>query len=441
MPDQSSVFELIRLPAAFQGLILSFFFILLLAPYFSGANFGIFRIPEFTPNARRRLKLAGPFLFTGVLAGFVPVPAGVSTVLAGPTPILLEPEPDGEVVSLHEDLRWRLDSEAAVSRYEVQLSQNATFGVAETKTLARPFLPLDRFVEAARSNRIRDPEGKIHWRVRAIFADGTESDWSEPGSFYYFTDALDRIRRRGCIRIATSSTQGEEIFAFLDAHNSWTGLDIELIREIAKRLSLKLDRHIELDPYVVTKPWSQLLPLPRSREVDLVISSITISPEREELHGIVFSDPYFVTRQALVSSLQRPVSSLDEMQGSRLGVQKGTTGFSLGKFLESSMGVELVTTRSPNSIGKMYRALEAGKIDALLVDEPYARKRNGGGRFAIQPLGSEQLPESYSGPRTESYGIVAHPDDRRLLMLVNDAIGELSVEGYLDSLATEFLGG
>lgn len=435
----SSVFELLRLPVTFQVLLCTFFFILLLAPYFSGSNFGLFQVPTFTPRGQKRLRLMGPALFALVLGCFVPLTPASLSIPSHPPPILLEPELEEEVISLHGALRWDVDPEVDVLRYEVQLSQSENFSHSEKQVVARPFLPFTRVEELARSLPIQNEKGKVHWRVRAVLPDGEEGAWSEPGAFFFFSDSLDRIRRRGLIRIATSSTQDEEIFAFLDAHNRWTGLDIELVREIAGRIGRELNRDIQLDPRVVTKPWEQLLTLPRSREVDLVISSITISAQRKELHGIAFSDPYFATQQSLVSPNDRQLSSWESLRGKRVGVQNGTTGYTLGEFLKSAAGSTLVTMRSPDSIGKMYRALEAGEIDALLVDEPYARKRNVRARLAIWPLGPDLLPDEYDGPRTESYGIVTHPEDHRLLSLVNNAIAELRAEGYLASLRDEFI--
>lgn len=61
------------LPETFAVLLLTFSFILLLAPYFSGADFGLFKIPPFTDSARKKLKIIGPIVFLALVMLFVPM--------------------------------------------------------------------------------------------------------------------------------------------------------------------------------------------------------------------------------------------------------------------------------------------------------------------------------------------------------------------------------
>lgn len=71
--NRVSFFELSGLPVPFGVVLLSFSFILLLAPYFSGADFGLFKIPDFTLQAKKVLKIIGPVLFLLCVLSFVPL--------------------------------------------------------------------------------------------------------------------------------------------------------------------------------------------------------------------------------------------------------------------------------------------------------------------------------------------------------------------------------
>lgn len=73
MIDNSSLFKLVGLPDTFGVVLLSFSFILLLAPYFSGADFGLFKIPNFTESAKKWLKIIGPIAFGLCVLSFVPI--------------------------------------------------------------------------------------------------------------------------------------------------------------------------------------------------------------------------------------------------------------------------------------------------------------------------------------------------------------------------------
>lgn len=71
--EKVSLFSMSGLPEAFGSALLLFSFILLIAPYFSGLNFGIFNIPPFSAATRKQLKLIGPVVFTLCVVAFLPI--------------------------------------------------------------------------------------------------------------------------------------------------------------------------------------------------------------------------------------------------------------------------------------------------------------------------------------------------------------------------------
>jgi len=100
--DGSSLFKISGLPDSFGAVLLGFSFILLLAPYFSGADFGLFKIPIFSTEAKRWLKVVGPILFISCVLSFAPLfPANnnqnitidIANVTPSQTPILATPSP------------------------------------------------------------------------------------------------------------------------------------------------------------------------------------------------------------------------------------------------------------------------------------------------------------------------------------------------------------
>jgi hypothetical protein len=73
LEERASIIKLLGLPETFAVVLLTFSFILALAPYFSGADFGLFKIPQFTDSARKKLKIIGPIIFLVLVILFVPV--------------------------------------------------------------------------------------------------------------------------------------------------------------------------------------------------------------------------------------------------------------------------------------------------------------------------------------------------------------------------------
>jgi len=57
-----SLLQFLYCPEEFGVVLLTFSFILFLSPYFSGCDFGIFKIPEFTQKLKKRLQFIGPII-------------------------------------------------------------------------------------------------------------------------------------------------------------------------------------------------------------------------------------------------------------------------------------------------------------------------------------------------------------------------------------------
>src|SRR5215467_5546545 len=71
--EHISLFKLSGLPDPFGVVVLIFSFILLLSPYLSGSDFGVFKIPMFGDPVRKWLKIVGPAAFLVVVFCYLPV--------------------------------------------------------------------------------------------------------------------------------------------------------------------------------------------------------------------------------------------------------------------------------------------------------------------------------------------------------------------------------
>lgn len=68
-----SLFHMIGLPEAFGNVLLLLSFALLISPYFSGTDFGAFKVPSFTPVRNKKLKRIGPVIFVVCVFLFIPI--------------------------------------------------------------------------------------------------------------------------------------------------------------------------------------------------------------------------------------------------------------------------------------------------------------------------------------------------------------------------------
>ncbi|BBU60874.1 amino acid ABC transporter [Methylosinus sp. C49] len=112
------------------------------------------------------------------------------------------------------------------------------------------------------------------------------------------------------LRIASEGARPP--FNYLDANNQLAGFEIDLTREICRR--------IEADCVFVTQEWESLVLGLENRQYDLVASAMEISEERQR--RIDFSKPYAHTPSALIAQRQSALASADPkaLQGARIGV-------------------------------------------------------------------------------------------------------------------------
>src|SRR5215212_10273331 len=94
------------------------------------------------------------------------------------------------------------------------------------------------------------------------------------------------------------------------------GFDIDLMREIGKRAGFT--------PEFQNVTFDGIIPGLGNNLYDAAISAMTITPEREE--SIDFSDPYINADQSLLVPADSNILSVDDLAGTVVGVQLGTTG-------------------------------------------------------------------------------------------------------------------
>ncbi len=74
MTDCLNIITFLGLPEKLGIGFVAFCFILFLSPYFSGKDFGIFKVPDFSISTRKTLKYSGPIIFFSSLFIFIPLP-------------------------------------------------------------------------------------------------------------------------------------------------------------------------------------------------------------------------------------------------------------------------------------------------------------------------------------------------------------------------------
>ncbi len=100
--------------------------------------------------------------------------------------------------------------------------------------------------------------------------------------------ALDRVKQAGTLRIGTEGTYPP--FTFHDASNQLVGFDVDLAREVGKRLGVKV--------VFLEGKWDGLIAGVDAGRYDAVVNEVGITDARKAKYD--FSEPYVVSKAALI---------------------------------------------------------------------------------------------------------------------------------------------
>ncbi len=171
---------------------------------------------------------------------------------------------------------------------------------------------------------------------------------------------------------------------------------------------------------------------PGEKNFDFNMQQYSITPEREET--ISFSDPYYSSNQAIVALADSPAegaTTVADLVDVKFGAQAGTT--SLTFINEIIKPTNEAFVYDDNAGAKA--ALEAGQIDAIVVDLPTALYIS-----AVEIEGTSvvgQFPGS-AGGLTDDFGAV-FTKDSPLVACVNTALAALKESGELAKIEQTWL--
>ena len=248
----------------------------------------------------------------------------------------------------------------------------------------------------------RAEPGGYRWRVRE-----TGASWSLWATFSFYPSVLDRIADQKKLRVGMETTYHEPFVYYDASQKKVVGFDVDLANELAAKLGVTVDR--------VSHEWKDLFTGIEERELDVVISAVTVTKERAKKVG--FSAPYL--RTGVVVTTRAPTERLRAPgAGKTIGAQRQTTAAQAAK-----RSYPQATFRDYDTLDGAFAALSRGEIDALLSDEtvvlPRAEVKAGGYR-----IDSARLTD-------DAYGIMLPLGDAPLRARVDAVLSELVASGRI----------
>ncbi|PAF51696.1 hypothetical protein BKH43_00185 [Helicobacter sp. 13S00401-1] len=199
----------------------------------------------------------------------------------------------------------------------------------------------------------------------------------------------------------------------------YKGYDIDLIDEIAKRAGFKFQW--------VNMSYDGLIPALKTGKVDLIISSMNITPDRAK--SVDFSHPYFVDKNVyLKRKSSTDITNLESLKGKKIGAYLGTQQEERAMQVAKEYGASEVSFK--DVLGAIL-SLDTNKIDAVVAD----------GATAVNYLGQyPKLTEFYTEDSDgEGFGIATDKGKNKAIMeKINKAIDAMKADGSLEALAKKY---
>ncbi len=233
-------------------------------------------------------------------------------------------------------------------------------------------------------------------------------------------DPLNQIIASGSLRVGLSGDQPP--FSMRGRDGKLMGLDVDLAETLAKAMGLETE--------LVALPFAELLPALESARVDLVISALTITPERNA--RVPFAGPYYVSGTAALTRSDElaHVTSIDVLNGAdrRYAAVAGTTNEAFAR--DQLPAATLVSTRD---FDEAVELVLAGEVDAVLADFPLCK-------YAAMRHPEAGFSERMTPFTIEPLGIAIRADAPLLVNLVSNYLDTLEYTGLLGQLKARWLG-
>jgi polar amino acid transport system substrate-binding protein len=196
------------------------------------------------------------------------------------------------------------------------------------------------------------------------------------------------------------------------------GFEVDLINAVAEKLNYDLE--------FINTPFTGLFPGLMGGKFDIVMSSVTIKPDRVD--KMDFTQPYYDSDQSLVVETKTSYKGLADMKDKVIGVESGSTPDIWSQENKAKYGFKEV--RLYNSFPEAMLDLAAGRLGGVIGDIPaslyYIKDKP---NFAV----AERITTN------EKYGMVFKKGDP-LRDKVNDEISNLKKDGTLGKIYKTWFG-
>ena len=209
-------------------------------------------------------------------------------------------------------------------------------------------------------------------------------------------------------------------FVYANTQNKYVGIDIELLKAIAKEEGFKVNiRPVGFNAAVQSVTAGQ---------ADGMIAGMSITEERKQKFD--FSDPYYSAGIVMAVKEGSGIKSLSELKGKRVAVKTGTAGADYANSIKDKYGFEVVTFDDSDSV---YNDVINGNSAACFEDSAvmsYAIKNGLGLKVVTKPTNTTQVGFA-----------VKKGENQELLKMFNEGLAKLKANGQYEKIIKKYTSG
>jgi len=243
-------------------------------------------------------------------------------------------------------------------------------------------------------------------------------------------DLLSQIQARGVLRVSTDPNYAPQ--SFIDSKGELDGFDIDVAKEIARRLGVKVE--------FATPAWEIITAGNWGGGWDISVGSMAITAERKKV--LYFSPPYYYTPAQFGALKDTGITQIEDFSGRTVCVGasttyeyylNGTLTLESGMIAKQVSGVKVTTYPTEQ---ECTQAIQAGRkeFDGVLTAGPTLEENIKIGMPLVK-VGDAVFYEALAVAMSRSV-----PNSESLVAAVSKAIENMHQDGTLATLSTKWYG-
>lgn len=232
---------------------------------------------------------------------------------------------------------------------------------------------------------------------------------------------LDKVKKAGVVKIGSGTTVPP--VNYIDKDGNWTGFDIAIGDEIAKRLGVKVER-------VNVNNKTRIAFLANGR-IDLTVSSMSVTRSRDE--QIDYATPPYLWSGKIFYAKKGKFKSPEDVCGARVAITQGSNAYLAGEDYLKELGCKKpFKPIAFQTNAECFLALKQGKAEVYIQDTP----------IISGVAGAEGLDYEAVGPIFSPglYGLGVAPNDSKWRDTISFILQDMLADGTYEKIYLEWFG-